>query len=231
MIPLSAGEIARIVRGELKADKDVLVTQAPTLDSREAISGSIFLALKGERVDGHDFVDEAVRRGAVLALVSQPVAAPSIVVKDVQVALGLLALHVRELLADLKVVAITGSQGKTTTKDLLAWTLGLVGSTVATKKNLNNELGLPITLLSCDYDTKYCVLEMGARHVGDIAALCAIAQPNIGVVLNVGTAHIGEFGDRAAIAQTKFELLQNLKPHGVAIVGRYDSFTLDMAEK
>lgn len=104
-----------------------------------------------------------------------------------------------------------------------------VGSTVSPAGSFNNDLGLPITLLECDIDTKYCILEMGARHKGDIARLCNIAQPNIAVVLTVGTAHLGEFGSVEAIAQTKSELIQTLQPDGIAILGSYDKYTPAMA--
>jgi len=230
MIDMSAGEIAAIVRGDLHAGNSLLVSEAPVFDSRDVIPGSIFLALKGEQGDGHDFASDALARGAVLVLATRIIDGPCIVVENVLKALGLLAQHIRRTLSELIVIGITGSQGKTTTKDLLAWILQLQGETVATHESYNNELGLPLTLLRCTKTTRYCILEMGARQPGDITALCSIATPDIGVVLKVGNAHIGEFGTRAAIASTKAELIRALPDDGVAILGRYDELTPRMAD-
>ncbi|CAB4589232.1 MAG: UDP-N-acetylmuramoyl-tripeptide--D-alanyl-D-alanine ligase [Actinobacteria bacterium] len=228
MINLRASEIAKIVRGELVGD-DVAVTSAPVFDSKAAKPGSIFLALKGEKVDGHSYIESAFANGAVLAFVTVASANRCIVVPDVMSALNLLAAHVREVLKDLTVIALTGSQGKTTTKDLLQHILESVGKTVAPVGNFNNELGTPITLLQCDENTKFCILEMGARHVGDIATLCKMAKPNIGMVLRVGTAHIGEFGSAEAVATAKSEMISSLEGSAIAILGQYDDFTKEMS--
>lgn len=227
MIALKASQIAQIVGGELIGG-DITVTAAPVFDSSTAIPGSIFLALRGEKTDGHKFIEDAFTHGAVLALVT--VASPQrcIVVPDVLAALNKLAAYVRSELKELQVIALTGSQGKTTTKDLLEHILESVGKTVAPIGNFNNELGTPITLLQCDKDTKFCILEMGARHIGDIALLCEMAKPNIGMVLRVGTAHIGEFGSAEAVAQTKSEMISSLAPEAIAILGQYDTFTPKM---
>lgn len=228
MIPMLASEIAVIVNGTLHG-ADLQLSQAPVVDSKLAVQGSLFLAIQGERVDGHDFVADAFSRGAVLALTSRSVPETHILVDDVVVALGKLAQHVRSNLLNLTVIGITGSQGKTTTKELLASILSSAASTVAPHGNFNNEIGAPISLLQCTEETKYCIVEMGARHRGDIAHLCTIAQPNIGVVLKVGSAHVGEFGSIQAIAETKAELIQSLSAEGVAILGTYDDFTPAMA--
>ncbi len=228
MINLRASEIAKIVGGELVGD-DVAVTSAPVFDSKAAKPGSIFLALKGEKVDGHSYIESAFANGAVLAFVTVASANRCIVVPDVMSALNLLAAHVREVLKDLTVIALTGSQGKTTTKDLLQHILESVGKTVAPVGNFNNELGTPITLLQCDENTKFCILEMGARHVGDIATLCKMAKPNIGMVLRVGTAHIGEFGSAEAVATAKSEMISSLEDSAIAILGQYDDFTKEMS--
>ena len=228
MIPMQASEIAVVVNGTLHGS-DVLVSEAPVIDSRVAIDGSLFLAVQGENVDGHGFVDDAFAHGAVLAITSKPVSQRHIIVDDVVAALGKLAQHVRSNLLDLTVIGITGSQGKTTTKELLASILSSAAPTVAPHGNFNNEIGAPISLLHCTETTKYCIVEMGARHPGDIAHLCSIAQPNIGVVLKVGSAHVGEFGSMQAIAETKSELIQSLGPEGIAILGTYDDFTPAMA--
>jgi UDP-N-acetylmuramoyl-tripeptide--D-alanyl-D-alanine ligase len=228
MIPMQASEIAVVVNGTLHGS-DVLVSEAPVIDSRVAIDGSLFLAVQGENVDGHGYVDDAFAHGAVLAITSKPVSQRHIIVDDVVAALGKLAQHVRSNLLDLTVIGITGSQGKTTTKELLASILSSAAPTVAPHGNFNNEIGAPISLLHCTETTKYCIVEMGARHPGDIAHLCSIAQPNIGVVLRVGSAHVGEFGSMQAIAETKSELIQSLGPEGIAILGTYDDFTPAMA--
>jgi UDP-N-acetylmuramoyl-tripeptide--D-alanyl-D-alanine ligase len=151
-----------------------------------------------------------------------------VLVADVLLAVRALAAYVRKQLPNLIVIGITGSSGKTTTKDLLASVLSSRANTVATKASFNNELGAPITLLECDADTKYCILEMGARHMGDIAALCEMARPNVGVVLRVGTAHLGEFGSVEKIAQTKGELIQTLGAEAIAVLGTYDPHTKAM---
>ena len=229
MITLTAGEIALLVGGEVFCDKDLLVSKAPVFDSRLAAPGCFFLALKGENADGHEFAADAYRNGSMFSLTSQRIDGPCIVVKDVLEALSILAAFVRKRLDKLIVIGITGSQGKTSTKDLLTHMLGAVGPTVAPAGSFNNDLGLPITLLQCDDRTRFCILEMGARHMGDIARLCEIAKPNIGVVLTVGTAHIGEFGSREIIAKTKGELIESLGKDGIAILGTYDEFTPKMA--
>ncbi len=229
MITLTAGEIGLLLGGEIYCDKDLLVSKAPVFDSRKAVPGCIFLALQGQTVDGHDFAADAYRAGAMLSITTRRIDGPCIVVKDVIEALSILAAFVRRRLTNLKVIGITGSQGKTSTKDLLSHMLSNVGPTIAPAGSFNNDLGLPITLLECDEHTKYCILEMGARHKGDIARLCEIAQPNIGVVLTVGTAHLGEFGSVEAIAETKSELIQMLHPDGIAVLGTYDKYTPAMA--
>jgi UDP-N-acetylmuramoyl-tripeptide--D-alanyl-D-alanine ligase len=227
MNSMMASEIAQIIGGILSGD-DVEVTAAPTLKSAEVDQGGIFLALQGEKVDGHDFVDDAFSHGAVLAITTRAVAQRHILVADVTAALTLLARFARSELKDLTVIGITGSQGKTTTKDLLRHMLSQHGETVAPNGNYNNELGVPLTLLACSSTTKYAVIEMGARHSGDIAHLASIAQPDIAVVLRVGMAHVGEFGSIEAIAKTKSELISSLSESGIAILGQYDPYTIAM---
>lgn len=225
MIKLSAREISLIVNGTLHGDENIMVTQAPVFDSRQAKAGSIFLALVGENSDGHKYCSDAFANGAVLALTTKVVEEPCVVVADVMQAIADLAKFVRVQLNDLTVIGITGSQGKTTTKDLLNYILSSVGETIAPKGSFNNELGVPLTILECNEKTKYCILEMGARHIGDISVLCEIAKPKIGAVLKVGNAHIGEFGSREAIALAKSELVTSLASGGIAILGTYDQFT------
>ena len=228
MIALKASEIATIVGGKLIGD-DVLVTANPTLNSQDAVPGSLFIAIKGERVDGHDFAQSAFERGAVLAFAERSIPTRHILVKNSTAALGRLAKEVRARLNQMQVIAITGSQGKTTTKELLTAILSSHAPTVAPQGNFNNELGLPLSLLRCNESTQYAIVEMGARHIGDISSLCEIAQPNIGVVLRVGAAHLGEFGGIEKVAQAKSELISSLSHEAVAILGLYDSFTPAMA--
>ena len=228
MINLTAAEIATIIHGQLYADALIKISKPPVFDSRKAQPGSIFLALVGENADGHEYVQAAFDNGAAIALTTKVVNGPCIVVADVMAALSELATYVREKLTSLRVIGITGSQGKTTTKDLLNFILSAVDETVAPIGSFNNELGVPLTILECTESTKYCIVEMGARHVGDISALCQIAKPEIGAVLKVGNAHLGEFGSREAIAQTKSELITALKSGGTAILGTYDEFTPEM---
>ena len=228
MIALTLEQVAKIVGGKTYGDSSQVISSAPVFDSRSAVEGSLFLALVGQSTDGHDFVQDAKAHGATGFLTTKEVAGDGVVVSDVLIAVRTLAAYVRKQLPDLIVIGITGSSGKTTTKDLLSSILSSRASCVATKASFNNELGAPITLLECDVNTKYCILEMGARHQGDIAALCDMAQPNVGVVLRVGTAHLGEFGSVEKIAQTKGELIQSLKPDAIAVLGTYDAHTKAM---
>lgn len=230
MIALTTGEVTEIVGGELFAPSDLLVTQAPAFDSRSVEPGGIFLALLGEHADGHNFAKQAIENGAVIVFSTRKLDVPCIVVDDVLTALGALAHFVRGRLQSMTVVGVTGSHGKTTTKELLAWVLNLYDTTISSAGSFNNELGVPITLLRCTEKTRYCVVEMGARHLGDIAHLCQIAEPDIGVVLEVGNAHSGEFGSRETIARAKSEIVLSLRKGGIAILGRYDEFTPKMAD-
>jgi UDP-N-acetylmuramoyl-tripeptide--D-alanyl-D-alanine ligase len=231
MIKISAGEFAKVVSGSLhEIDSQMIINQSPVINSKKASKDNFFVAFVGSQVDGHDYVKEAIELGAKFALVSKSVSAPHILVADVGQALTDLAIYLRVKLSDLKVVGITGSQGKTTTKEFLNSILTLDGQTIATDGNFNTDIGVPLTLLRSNETTKYCVLEMGARHMGDIARLTKVAKPNVGVVLVVGTAHLGEFGSVAAIAKTKSELITNLPAKSTAVLGTYDSYTPKMAD-
>ena len=231
MKKISIAEIVKIVGGSAhNLDVAKLLSVSAVIDSREAKPGTFFAAFVGENVDGHQYAEAAIKAGAEFVLSSKPVNGPHILVSDVLVALTKLAKFNRDSLSTLKVIAITGSQGKTTAKDLTKHLLEVAGKTVAPKASLNNELGVPLLLLQCDEETKYCIVEMGARHKGDIAHLVEIASPNIGVVLNVGHAHIGEFGSREEIAETKGELIAGLPEGGIAILGNYDPYTPKMSE-
>ncbi len=231
MISMTTAQIAEIVGGSLRNLTGAeLISQYPVIDSRQVNCGTFFVAFEGENFDGHDFAEAAIAAGAIFALISKEVNVPSILVNDPIAALASLAKEVRNSLPNLKVIGITGSQGKTTTKDLLSHLLEIVAPTVAPSGNLNNEIGVPLTLLRCDQNTKYCVVEMGARHLGDIAHLVEIASPDVGVVLVVGQAHIGEFGSREIIARTKAELIQGLSTKAIAVLGTYDEFTPHMSD-
>jgi UDP-N-acetylmuramoyl-tripeptide--D-alanyl-D-alanine ligase len=229
MIRMNAAKIAEIVGGQLNVEGATEITLAPVFDSRKATAGSFFLALIGENADGHDFINDALKNGASFALVSKDVTQPNIRVLDVYEALGKLAAYVRMQLPNLKVIGITGSQGKTTTKDLLHHILESIGPTISPENSFNNELGAPLNVLRCDESTKFCIAELGARHIGDIANLASIVKPDVGVVLKVGNAHMAEFGSVENIAKAKGELIQSLPTDGVAVLGTYDEFTPKMA--
>ncbi|MFE8943428.1 UDP-N-acetylmuramoyl-tripeptide--D-alanyl-D-alanine ligase [Streptomyces sp. NPDC003233] len=232
MIALSLAEIAAVVGGQTHdiPDPSVEVTGPVVRDSREVLPGSLFAAFVGERVDGHDYAAQVIEAGAVAVLASRPVGVPAIVVDDVQTALGALARHVvRRLGATL--VALTGSAGKTSTKDLIAQVLQRKAPTVFTPGSLNNEIGLPLTALSATEETRFLVLEMGARGIGHIRYLTDLTPPRIGLVLNVGTAHIGEFGGREQIAQAKGEIIEGLPEDGAAILNADDPLVRAMAPR
>jgi UDP-N-acetylmuramoyl-tripeptide--D-alanyl-D-alanine ligase len=229
MIKLTLNQIAQIVGGEVLNTDGLQTTSAfPVINSSQATSKTFFAAFVGANVDGHDYIVEAISNGAQFALVSKDCKSPAIKVNDVRKALRDLAIYVRNELVNLQVIGITGSQGKTTTKDLLRHILSVSGETIAPEESLNNELGVPLLILRCSETTKFCIVEMGARHLGDISYLAEIAKPHVGVVLTVGTAHLGEFGSREIIAKAKSELITSLTAGGTAILGTYDEFTPNM---
>ena len=234
MIALTLAEVAAAVGGELAGDPSAVVSGAVTADSRTVAAGDLFVALPGERVDGADYLPAAAAAGAVGALATRPdPALPVVVVADPVEALGLLAHEVHERLtaAGLVTTGITGSSGKTSTKDLLGQVLAAAGPTVSPQGSFNNDIGLPLTVLSADAGTRYLVLEMGARGPGHIARLCRIARPRIGVVLNVGSAHLGEFGSAEVIATSKGELVEALPAEGTAVLNADDARVAGMAPR
>jgi UDP-N-acetylmuramoyl-tripeptide--D-alanyl-D-alanine ligase len=223
MIPMTLAEVAVAVGGRLdEASGEEAVTGSVEFDSRQIGPGGLFVALPGERVDGHDFAAAAVAQGAAGVLAARPVGVPSVLVPDVLAALSALAGHVARRLPETTVLGLTGSSGKTTTKDLLASVLAGEAATVAPPGSFNNELGHPWTVLRAEPATRYLVLELAARGLGHIAAQCAVAPPRIGLVLNVGSAHVGEFGSPEAIAVAKGELVESLPPDGVAVLNADD---------
>jgi UDP-N-acetylmuramoyl-tripeptide--D-alanyl-D-alanine ligase len=235
VIPLRLSEIARITGGRLHqgldaASADPLVDGPVVTDSREAAAGSLYIARIGEAMDGHQFVAAARAQGAVAAITSRPVTdLPCVVVEDVQVAFVSLARALVELNPDTVVIGITGSSGKTSTKDLLSSVLQHHGETVATVGSLNSEVGVPLTVCRITPKTAFLVIEMGSRGIGHIAYLTGIAPPRIGVVLNVGTAHMSEFGTREAIGTAKAELVQCLPATGFAVLNADDPIVAGMA--
>ena len=258
MIPLTVAQVAEIVGGELAdvsaADAARLhITGTVEFDSRKITPGGLFLALPGARSDGHDHAAAAVQAGAVAVLAARPVGVPAILLRPtaavdprasvlehdvngsgaaVLAALARLASFVAAQLVagGLTIIGVTGSSGKTSTKDLIAAVLAPLGEVVAPPGSFNNELGHPWTVLRATPDTDFLVLEMSARRPGNIAELAAIAPPSIAVVLNVGTAHLGEFGTRDAIAATKAELPQAVPPSGVVILNVDDAAVAAMAD-
>jgi UDP-N-acetylmuramoyl-tripeptide--D-alanyl-D-alanine ligase len=230
MIPLRLDEAAEAVGGTLVGgDPATVVTGPVEFDSRLISAGGLFVAFAGANVDGHDFAADAMAAGAVAVVGTRATDAPTVVVGDALDAMGRLARAVVGRLPDLTVVAVTGSSGKTSTKDILGQLLSRLGPTVAPLGSFNNELGLPHTVLRADESTRFLVLEMGARGLGHLTYLCHIARPRVGVVLNVGVAHIGEFGSMDAIARAKAELVQSLPPDGLAVLNADDERVRSMA--
>ncbi|WP_086664619.1 UDP-N-acetylmuramoyl-tripeptide--D-alanyl-D-alanine ligase [Lentzea kentuckyensis] len=253
MIALTLAEIAKIVGGRLHAtDGTPVVTGSIEFDTRKVTAGGLFLALPGERVDGHDFAAQAVASGAAGVLAGREVDAPAVIAPPVETkhanayvlagdktgegaavlaALAKLARYVTDQIEGLTIVGVTGSAGKTSTKDLIAQVLRPVGDVIAPPESFNNELGHPWTALRATEDTKFLVLELSARGIGHIAHLCEIAPPKFGAVLNVGTAHLSEFGSREGIAQGKGELIEALPEDGVAILNADDPLVAGMASR
>lgn len=235
MIPLTLAEIARAVDGTAHltahgiAGPGLTVAGPVVIDSREVTAGALFAAIVGARSDGHDFAPAAYSAGAVAVLGSRPVDGPCVVVDDVVIALTRLAGLVRDRLNPV-VIGLTGSVGKTTTKDLLAQILEREAPTVATSRSFNNEIGLPLTILRADRQTRYLVLEMGAAKPGDITHLVRVGRPQIGMVLNVGPAHVLTMGGIDGVAKTKAEMVRDLRG-GLAILNADDERVAAMASQ
>jgi UDP-N-acetylmuramoyl-tripeptide--D-alanyl-D-alanine ligase len=230
MIPLTLAEIVAATGGVLHdGDDSAMVTGPVVIDSRLAVPGSLFVAIKGEQTDGHGFAAGAVRSGATAVLAARPLGVPTVVVDDPVAGLARLARAVLDRLDGVTVVAVTGSSGKTSTKDLMAAVLETAGPTVAAAGSYNNEIGVPLTVLAADPGTRHLVVEMGARGRGHISYLCEIAPPHVGVVLNIGSAHVGEFGSREATAVAKRELVEAIPADGVAVLNADDPLVLAMS--
>lgn len=239
MIALTMADIARAVGGRLIAATGAGATVVSGLsytDSRELQPGGIFFAKPGDTTDGHLFAPQAADAGAALVVVDHPLelAVPQVVVADTVQALGALAAHVISLARSrgpLKIVGITGSNGKTTTKHLLHSILEPIAPTVAPRKSYNNEVGAPLTMLEVDESTSFLVAEMGASRIGDITRLVSMAKPDVGVVLKVGLAHAGEFGGIENTVIAKSEMVTDLTRHDTAVLNRDDPRVAGMAEK
>jgi UDP-N-acetylmuramoyl-tripeptide--D-alanyl-D-alanine ligase len=228
MIPMSLSRIAALTGGRLhgisEQEASALVVDGPVVtDSREAGPGGLYVARVGESMDGHQFVGSARDAGAVAALTTREVEdLPCVVVDDIQDGFVALARGVLQAHPEITVIGITGSSGKTSTKDLLASVLSAAGPTVAPVGSLNSEVGVPLTVCRIANDTRFLIVEMGARGMGHIEYLADIAEPTIGIVLNVGTAHVGEFGSREAIGRAKAELVAALPDGGLAVLNADD---------
>jgi UDP-N-acetylmuramoyl-tripeptide--D-alanyl-D-alanine ligase len=231
MITMTLAEAAAAVSGRLVAADPDATFDVVVTDSRDGGLGGLFVAIVGENHDGHDHVPDALGGGCVAAMVSRPVQGPHILVEDTVVAVGLLARAVIDRCPHLQVVALTGSSGKTSTKDLLRVILSTFAPTVAPQGSFNNELGLPRTVFEVTGTTRYLVAEMGARGKGHIAYLCTIAPPDVSLALNVGHAHLSEFGSREGIAEAKSEIVAGLRADGVAVLNADDHRVMGMASK
>ena len=234
MFDLTLGQISEIVGGKLFGDASIRVSGV-SIDSRNIVSGDLFAAIIGERVDGHDFTTQAFSNGAQAALTSREVNGNFVLVPKstdnldpVISALAKIAIYVRSTMQAVEVIGITGSSGKTSTKDMIGQVLTHAGVTHAPAGSLNNELGLPLTLLSAPRNVKFLVAEMGMRGLGHIEYLCKLASPTIGVITNVGRAHIGEVGSIEGIAKAKSELVSAIPSSGVVVLNADDERVMAM---
>lgn len=223
MMAWRLSELVRCAPGQIVGN-DCAFNSVST-DSRTLQPGALFVALSGPSFDGHDFVAAAAERGAAAAIVERPLAADiaQIVTPDPLAALSAFAHEWRRQF-HIPLVGVTGSNGKTTTKELIGSMLSRQGKTLVTRGNLNNHIGVPLTLLELTAEHRYAVIEMGANHVGEIAQLASLAAPTVGIVTNAGAAHLEGFGSLAGVAQGKGELFRALPPEGVAIVNADDAF-------
>lgn len=238
MIKMKLGDLAKVISGELiNLDSAVEFSGQVVTDSKKVKTGDIFVAICGEKRDGHDFVPEAIKAGAVAALVERKISdhpqilvqessgAPEIYSQPTIWALAKLAKYFHQNFLSLTTIAITGSSGKTTTKDLIAQLSNLIGESVYTQGSANNEIGLPLTVFSCDEKTKLLILEMGARHVGNIKYLTDIAKPNYAIITHIGSAHLEIFGSQENLFNTKAEIIKDLNEKDWAILNLDDKNT------
>lgn len=223
MIQVNTQALAELLRGELiGAEVDIC---GASIDARSLQPGALFFALQGETSDGHDYLNQALAAGASAAVVECRVddsVLPQIIVGNARQALGQLAAWWRTQL-NCKIVAVTGSNGKTTVKEMLAAILSQCGNTLATLGNFNNDLGMPLTLLRISKEHDYAVLEMGANHFGEVEYMVHIAKPDVALVNNAGPAHLEGFGDISGVARAKGEIYSGLGPQGIAVINADDS--------
>ena len=236
MIAISLQEISEAIGAKLISDGTVVISGSVETDSRLIKAGSLFVAKPGEVTDGHEFVSSAIANGAVALIGEHEVTStvPQLVVKDSVHALGLLAKHVVakvKALGQLRVIGVTGSNGKTTTKNMLREVLSTKGKTIAPEESFNNEVGAPYSMLKIDEQTKFLVVEMGAGGPGTIKYLAQMCEPDIGIELKVGLAHAGEFGGIEATENIKAELVEELAPTGIALLNFDDERVMNMATR
>jgi UDP-N-acetylmuramoyl-tripeptide--D-alanyl-D-alanine ligase len=224
MMNLSLTTIAHWLGADRSADFDAHTCHAISIDSRKIQPGALFIAISGEKFDGHDFVALAEKNGAIAAIVSRPVQTnlPTILVKDTRKALGEIAKRWREQWS-IPVLAITGSCGKTSTKSMVAHILEGVGNVLVTQGTMNNDIGLPLTMLAMRQAHQYAVFELGANHLGEIAYLADIAKPNLSLITNAGDAHLEGFGSVEGVAREKSNIYLHLKSDGVALLNSDDA--------
>lgn len=230
MIALTVARVSEVLGGSLHGTDGAELITSVVVDSREVLVGSLFVAIPGERVDGHDYASGASTDGAVAVLSERALDVPCIVVPNTVEALGKLGKFVRDQLS-CTVIAITGSSGKTSTKDLLETVLGEFGQTIAPVGSFNTEVGVPLTILRANIETRFLILEMGMRGLGHIEYLCDLSSPSVGVLLNIGSAHMGMLGSQKAIAQAKGELIESLPTSGLAILNGDDPFVREQASR
>lgn len=223
LMPLTLARLAQCGEGRLVGEDRLFDTIST--DSRSLPAGALFAALRGERFDGHEFAPTAAERGACGLLVERilPIDLPQVVVSDTLRALTACARTQRRLFRG-PVIAVTGSNGKTTTKEMIGAIVSRIGPCLVTEGNLNNHIGVPLTLLGLREEHRHAVIEMGANHRGEIAHLVSVAEPNVGLVTNAGAAHLEGFGSLDGVAASKGELFSGLPPSGVAIVNADDRY-------
>ena len=233
LVPWTAEQLQQATQGHWYQGKAPIAAIKRILtDSRHAEKGDAFLALYGERFDAHDFVAQVAAQGCEVAIVSHPVEVDicQLVVADTRLALGHLGAYRRAQNTQLKVIALTGSSGKTTTKEMLGSILSRLAPTLITRGNLNNDLGVPMMLLELRAEHQYAVMELGASHQGEIDYTSNLVQPHVAGIINIGTAHLGEFGGREGICRAKSEIYAHITPSGTSIIPAADDFAERIAQ-
>lgn len=218
MIDLTLHEISKLVNGGLYGSTDKVISNV-SIDTRTLSEHALYVAIKGDLFDGHDFIEKAEKAGAAALLLSQKVDSvlPQIVVTDTRIALAELAGVIRDK-TDVKVCAITGSNGKTTVKEMISTILAVNSSVLATLGNFNNDIGVPLTLLRLKQEHEFSVIEMGANHADEIAYSCHYAKPDVAVITNAAAVHIEGLGCIEGVASAKAEIIESLSDEGVAIL-------------